>query len=257
MALVACPECQRENEPERIYCHDCGAKLDRSSLAKIAPKIEDPKQTQKRLKNLVDPNRLRLRLMFFQVSKLLLGACLVAGLIEMFLPPENLPEKQKNVELQQLNLELEKADESHTPMAVQFNEAQVNAFLINVCKTKQALLNKYVTFERAIVKFDEGVCQITMERSFFGYSVYYSASYNVAMESRARGLSSISASTNAGTIGRLPIHPKLMQYGDFLFQDLWAALEPEKKLMLKMGGIEFHSKTMILTPKPIAAVPSA
>jgi hypothetical protein len=245
---LICPECQRPNEPERIYCHDCGAKLDRSSLAKVAPKIEDPKQTQKRLKQLVDPGRLRLRLMFFQVSKLLLGACLLAGLIEMFLPPENLPEKQKNVELQQLNLELEKAVQSHPPTAVQFNETQVNAFLINIAKSKQAFLNKYLQFERAIVNFDEGVCQITIERSFMGYSVYYSISYKLE-----NGLTPI---TNAGTIGRLPIHPKLMQYSDFLFKDLWAALDSEKKLVLKMGGIAFHPKTMTLTPKPAGVVPS-
>src|SRR6516225_2034765 len=30
---LTCPDCQRENEAERIYCHDCGARLDRSALA--------------------------------------------------------------------------------------------------------------------------------------------------------------------------------------------------------------------------------
>jgi len=54
MKLV-CPECRRENEPERIYCHDCGARLDRSSLAKEKSKEEDPKATQKRLKAMLDP----------------------------------------------------------------------------------------------------------------------------------------------------------------------------------------------------------
>ena len=43
MIKLVCPECQRQNEPERIYCHDCGARLDRSALAKVAPKVEDPK----------------------------------------------------------------------------------------------------------------------------------------------------------------------------------------------------------------------
>src|SRR5207248_2542951 len=30
---LTCPECRRDNEAERIYCHDCGARLDRSALA--------------------------------------------------------------------------------------------------------------------------------------------------------------------------------------------------------------------------------
>jgi predicted amidophosphoribosyltransferase len=74
MIKLVCPECQRQNEAERIYCHDCGARLDRSALAKVAPKEEDPKQTQRRLKQILDPGRVKMRLMFFKISKLILGA---------------------------------------------------------------------------------------------------------------------------------------------------------------------------------------
>ena len=72
MTLV-CPECRRENEPERIYCHDCGARLDRSALAKEKAKEEDPKATQRRVAKMFDPRRGLLRRRFFQGSKLLLG----------------------------------------------------------------------------------------------------------------------------------------------------------------------------------------
>lgn len=254
---LVCPECQRQNEPERIYCHDCGAKLDRSSLAKVAPKVEDPKATQKRLKYLLDPGRLRLRLMFFQVSKLLLGACVLAGLIEMLLRPDNLPAPLKNIELQQINLELEKAVESHAPTPLQFTDSQVNNFLVNVGKSKQTVLSKYLKFERAIVNFDEGVCRITVERSLLGYSVFHSISYKLTIQNGTLGVSTLTASTTGGTIGRLPIHPKLMGYVDVLFRDLWTALDSEKKLVLKMGTIEFHPKTVTLIPKSMVVVPSA
>ena len=46
---LVCPECRRENEAERIYCHECGARLDRSKMAKIKSKEEDPKDAQRRL----------------------------------------------------------------------------------------------------------------------------------------------------------------------------------------------------------------
>ena len=78
MIKLVCPECQRQNEPERIYCHDCGARLDRSALAKVAPKLEAPEQTHKRLKRLLDPTRARMKHMFFQASKMILGACAMA-----------------------------------------------------------------------------------------------------------------------------------------------------------------------------------
>src|SRR5436190_3066773 len=173
MIKLVCPECQRQNEPERIYCHDCGARLDRSALAKVVPKGEDPKQTQRRLKQLLDPGRLRIRLVFFHISKLILGACVLAALIQMLLRPNDAPERLKNIELQQLNLELEKAITSHSPTPLQFTDAQVNTFLANVAKSKNSILNKFLKFERAFVSFDEGVCRITVERSLLGTSVFH------------------------------------------------------------------------------------
>jgi hypothetical protein len=250
MIKLVCPECQRQNEPERIYCHDCGARLDRSALAKVAPKIEDPKATQRRLKQLLDPGRLRMRLMFFKISKLILGASVLAALIQMFLPPDDLPERLKSLELQQINLDLEKATTGHGGAPLQYSDTQVNAFLANVVRSKQAALSKYLQFERAVVKFDEGNCRITAERSLLGFSIFHGISGNVTLKD-----GTLTASNNGGSIGRMPIHPAIMKYGDILFTDLWAALDREKKLVLKMGAIEFHPKAVILTPKQEAVVP--
>src|SRR3954454_16128483 len=88
MIKLICPECRRENEPERIYCHDCGARLDRTALAKAAPKGEDVKETQKRLRTMLDPRRAKMRLLFFQTSKMILGALATAAIIQMILPPD-------------------------------------------------------------------------------------------------------------------------------------------------------------------------
>jgi hypothetical protein len=251
MIKLVCPECQRQNEPERIYCHDCGARLDRSALAKVAPKGEDPKQTQRRLRQLLDPGRLKMRLMFFKISKLILGACALAVLIEMLLPPE-VPERVKSIELQQINLDLENASTSHGAAPLQYTEAQVNAYLVNVARSKQAALSKLLQFERALVNFDEGVCRITAERSLFGFSVFHAISYNVTLQN-----GTLTASNNGGSIGRMPIHPMIMKFGDILFSDLWTALDREKKSVSKMGAIEFHPKTVILTPKQAVLPPGA
>jgi hypothetical protein len=247
MIKLVCPECQRQNEPERIYCHDCGARLDRSALAKVAPKIEDPKQTQRRLKQLLDPGRIRMRLMFFKLSKLILGACALAVLIQMLRAPET-PERAKNVDLQQIGLDLENAIASRSTTPLQFTEAQVNNYLVSVVKNKHAGLSKYLEFERALVNFDEGVCRITAQRSFMGFSVFHAISYNVALKN-----GTLTAVPVGGSIGLMPIHPMIMKYGDILFPDLWTALDREKKSVSKMEAIEFHSKAVILTPKAAVA----
>jgi hypothetical protein len=113
-----------------------------------------------------------------------------------------------------------------------------------VLKSKQAALSKLLQFERALVNFDEGVCRITAERSLLGFPVYHAISYNVVMQD-----GTLTASNNGGSIGRMPIHPMIMKFGDILFTDLWTALDREKKSVSKMGAIEFHPKTVILIPK--------
>lgn len=243
MIKLVCPECQRQNEPERIYCHDCGARLDRSALAKVAPKVEDIEQTHRRLKRMLDPSRAKLRMWFFRTSKLVLGAGLLAVLIQLLTPPDA-PERIKSIELQQISLDLEKATTNHTATPLQYSEKQVNAYLASALKSKQAALSKLLQFERAFVNFDENVCRITVERSLFGFSVFTAISYKVTILN-----GTLSASSNGGSLGRMPIHPMIMEFGDILFADVWTALDREKKLVAKMGAIELHPQTVVLTSR--------
>jgi hypothetical protein len=244
MIKLICPECRRENEPERIYCHDCGARLDRSALAKVVPKGEEPEDTQRRLRSMLDPQRVKIRMMFFKVSKLILGSCALAALVQMLLPPD-VPPRVKSADFPpQINLELENASMNHSVTPLRYTEAQVNAYLGNALKSKQTALSKLLQFERAIVNFDEGVCRITAERSLYGYSIFTATSSKVTLQD-----GKVVASNNGGSIGRLPIHPALMKYGDLIFSDLWTALEREKKSISKMGAIEFHPQAVVLSPK--------
>jgi hypothetical protein len=245
MITLICPECRRENEPERIYCHDCGARLDRTALAKVAPKGEDVKETQRRLRTMLDPQRAKIRHLFFKTSKVILGAFALAAVIQMILPPD-LPPRPKTGDFPpQINLDLENAALNHSATPMQYTEAQVNAYLASALKGKQAALGKLLDFERAVVKFDETICSVTAERSLFGFSVFTTTSSKVALQNGA-----IIAANNGGSIGRLPVHPLLMKYADPLFADLWVALERERKSVAKMGAIEFHPQAVVLTPKP-------
>lgn len=243
MVKLVCPECQRQNEPERIYCHDCGARLDRSSLARVAPKIEAPEQTQRRLKRLLDPTRARTKYLFFRISKTILAAAAVAGVIQMVLPPQ-VPEKPKSPELLQISMEIENALAIHSTAPIQYNEAQVNGYLASALRSKKKALSTVLEFERAVVKFDEKMIRLTVERSLFGFSVYTTTSYRVTLQN-----GTLTVKNQGGGIGRLAIPSAVMQYGGILFQDVWGALDRDKKLVAKMGSIEFHPQQVVLTPK--------
>ncbi|MGI9088741.1 MAG: hypothetical protein ACR2HH_13535 [Chthoniobacterales bacterium] len=244
MKLI-CPECQRENEPERIYCHDCGARLDRSALAKEKPKEEDPRETHKRVTALFAPGRGKLRQRFFQLSKVLLCASIGAVLVQMLRPPDLPPRPTTTPEPAQINLDLE--DLAMEPLRhgpLHYSDEQVNAYLVYVLKSKQAALSKYLQFEHVLVEFKEGYFRFTVERSIFGYSLFTTAAYTAKIQN-----GKILTDSRGGYLGRMPIHPALMKYAGFLFSDLQNALERERKSAAKLGGVEFHPKQVILLPK--------
>jgi hypothetical protein len=83
-----------------------------------------------------------------------------------------------------------------------------------------------------------------VERSFFGWSLYTSTAHTVRL-----GEGKPIISNKGGRLGRLFIHPAIMQFGDVIFADVWSALDRERKLVSKMGAIEFHDKSVTLSAR--------
>lgn len=245
MTKLLCPECRRENEPERIYCHDCGTKLDRSKVISSKPADERVKE-RKRVRNMFDARRAKLRLLFFKVCKMILGACVTAAVVQMILPPDVPPANNDVLVLSQIGLEIETAVTYHRPSQLQYTEAQVNEYLISNLKSKKKMLNKpLLDFNRAIARLEEGKCDFTVERAIFGYSVYTSTSLAVQV---ADG--KFKVSSKGGAIGRLPVHPQIMEYMNIIFADVWSALDRERKLIAKADAIEFHDKSVVIVTAP-------
>jgi hypothetical protein len=249
MTKLVCPECAHENEPERIYCHRCGARLDRSAIASQTLRQKEAAETQRHVRKMLNPQRLAFRRLFFMTCKLVIGACAAAAVIQMILPPD-VPSAVKDVAPRQINFDLENAIYSHRPAQLEYTEDQVNAYLAYTLKSKQSALNKpLLDFKRAIVGFSEGSVTVTAERSFFGYSLYTASAY-----AAHPGEGKVVVSNKGGSVGRLPFPPEIMQFMDIIFADLWSALQREQKLVAKMGGIEFHEKQVLLSaPAAIGA----
>jgi hypothetical protein len=240
MTTVVCPECRRENEVERIYCHGCGARLDRSA---VKVRQEDVKDTQKRVARLFDPQRAKIRALFFKVSKVVLGACAMAVAVLLALPPDVPAPSKTEVLASQLRFDLEGVVTRHSPPQLQYTDDQVNGFLVYALKSKQAALDlPALDFKRAIVLFHEGSCSVTAERSLFGYSLYTTCVYALAGTPGKLGV------VHRGAyIGRMPIHPQIAPFMNILFADVSKALDRELKLVSKLGSAELHEKNIVLT----------
>ena len=237
---LICPECRRENEAARIFCHDCGQRLDRSAIA-VKKKPQTAEDERKRLQRMMEgPSKLRQN--FFAVGKLALAAVVAAALVQIALPPD-VPTPTKAIP-PQIDLQLENAASVQQAGPLEFSQEQVNAYLTYRLTSKKKALNKpMLDFVRATAVFRDGVCTIGMERSLFGYSLFTQSSYRV----EASG-GKMTATNVGGWLGRLPVHPAIMKYGDIIFADLWFALDREHKLMAKMAGVNFHDGGVTITP---------
>jgi len=228
---LICSECRHENEAERIYCHNCGERLDRSGVAS-KKKVDAPTEAHRRLQKLMQgPSRTRHN--FFAGCKLILAAVATAGLVQMILPPD-FPAQIKTSTPVQLDIALESA--AYKPTVMNLSQQDANAYLTYRLAGKKKALNKpLLDFERAAVIFKENAVIVGWERSIFGYSIYSQASFQIDLNQ-----GKISAKNNGGWIGRLPIHPAIMQYADIIFADVFSALDRERKLLSKTSSITFH-----------------
>jgi hypothetical protein len=240
---LICPECQRENEAERIYCHDCGARLDRSAASSRVLPRETMAQKRKRVRRLFDARRAKIRAWVFQTARLLLGALVLASVVQLALPPDVPPAREKPAGISQISFDLENALNQHNGAHLQFTEDQVNEHLGYALKIKKSSLDKpCLEFKRAVAQISEGICVITVERSIFGFSVYTAVNYSVQLNS-----GKVSLVSKGGKIGRMQIHPIIFRYVGIIFADVWAALDRERKLVAKMSAVEFHEKAVSLT----------
>jgi hypothetical protein len=243
MPTVACSECRRENEIARVYCHDCGARLEKKAIKKTVDKPED---TQKRVKQLFDPQRAKVRALFFKFSKLLLAAFASGAITVLALPPD-LPPATKGLVTQppSIGYDMERMLARHEALQVKYTDEQTNLFLASSLKSKKKVLDKpFLEFKRAVATFHEGMASVTMERAIFGYSVFTTIDF--APQSKA---GKADVKLIGGHIGRMPVHPKIAQY-NYLFFDLWGALERERKLASRLTSVEFHDGSMVLLSIP-------
>ena len=240
MTKLVCAECRHENEAERIYCHNCGERLDRSVVAAQKNAQDPQEEARRRLQKMLGPPN-RARQNFFAVSKLALAAAVVAALVQIALPPE-LPAPTKIVS-PQIDLDLENAASYQKPGPLEYSQDQINAYLAYRLTSKKKALNKpLLDFVRATASFREGACTIGMERSLYGYSLFSRTSYRIET-----GAGKIGATNVGGWIGRMPVHPAIMRFGDIIFADLWSALDREHKLLGKMSAVNFHDGSVSIT----------
>jgi len=250
MTTIPCKQCGHENESQRIYCHNCGGKLDRSVLPQDNKPKESLEKQQRRLKKMTNPYNGVFVGWKHSLPNTLACAVLVAALIQAVRPPEGVPPARKKgelVEAPQLIMILEDASSTHTMQRLAIDEKGINDYLNNSVKAKKIDLPFFgdaAKFDRVFVNTEEGVCRVVEQQSLEDYPLYLASSYRIEIKG-----GKLVATNVGGSIGRMPIHPRLMQAVELAFQDLWEGLKRERRILDKMQAVEVHKGKIIVVTK--------
>ena len=253
MATLNCQQCGYANEAERIYCHNCGTKLDRSLLPQESKPKEDLKDVQRRVKKVVSPARGLFSGWFRSLFNSLVWAALAAAVIQIARPPADvppMPTADESMDFATLLQQVEEAQAKPAPQSISISEKAADGYLKYWVKPKkqEGLYASDVKFERAYVQFGEGVCRIYSQHAIFGYSLYAGTAYKVSIKGTG-----IEATNIGGSLGRLPLAAVVMEQADFVFPKLWAALTHEKKVLDRLQSIEIHKGQFVVLTKPAVA----
>lgn len=253
---LPCKQCGYVNEPERVYCHNCGSKLDRSILPKESEvRREKPEKAQRRIKKMTNPAGGGAMREVKAFGKTILYAVVVAGLIQMVREPADVPENKNELATRFVSSELMELANSPQPRALAFSETDLNLVLKQQIKAaKNSPVVPGIQFERAYTKLTPGNAQIGVEQTVWGYPLHAAMGYRPEFQNGTFRPVLIS-----GNIGRLPVHPAVMEYVSyaFPFRKLWAAMKREGEYLQKMQDIRVEQGRVVLVSRGATAAPPA
>ena len=248
-AGLPCEQCEYVNEPERVYCHNCGAKLDRSLLPKVEEqkKQEPPEQARKRIAKMTNPKSGWLLRETKALFKVAFFSALIAALWLLLQKPDDVPEPSKNPSMRLISSDMMEAMSSPTPVAVSFSDDDINQYLKQTIKTQDTMVPG-VQLVHAYVQCVPGVMRLTSEESAFGYPIFFRIDYKLDIKD-----GKFTPTIVGGGFGKISVDPQLMQYADYAFGTLFTSLQREHKQMDKMQRALVGTGRIDLVTKGAAA----
>lgn len=258
---LTCKQCSYVNEPERVYCHNCGQKLDRSVLPKESEiRRESPEKAQKRIRKMTNPGSNPIVQEGRVLVKTLAWAALVAAIIQMAREPDGAPAKQSQIPLRPVSTEVSQLVESPQPRQLILSELELNYLLKTQVKAKESPVPG-IKFERAYTILLPDEARVGVQQAVWGYPLHAAMGFKPEFNNGVFRPKLVS-----GNIGRLPVHPALMEYVSyaFPFRNLWVALKRERDQIQKLRDIKVEKGRVTLisrgasgaAPAPAPAAPT-
>ncbi len=165
-----CTGCGYENDPTRVYCHNCGQKLERSEEGAALPGGFTPPQAVQEAKAPRRRRSLALGSYFYALLKLAILAAVVFMVALALLPPKDLPVPVAADEARAASLSetLKRASASRSAVAFKFPAADVNNWLIANAHFKPSQSPIALRPERVYSVLGNGTVRIGLETALPG-----------------------------------------------------------------------------------------
>ena len=242
---LVCPACNHANEVERVYCHNCGEKLDRSLLPKVAEMTgtDDQEKVKKQVKKMMNPKRGALMgniKTFFQIIAL---SAVVAAVFLACLPPDAVPPAKTGMPDRRPGDLWESMMSSKLPVSLSFNEAEINYHLSRSLKQEDSMIG--LKFERAYVHFTPGIFTLTSQRDAYGLTLYSGASFKPVLKD-----GKWDAEITGLRFGRLGFPPALGKLASFTLGGVGKAFANQVKQLDRLEKIDISEGMISLVTKP-------
>ena len=249
---LTCTSCKHENEIERVYCHNCGEKLDRSLLPVLdeSKSVEDLAKERKKVKSLMNPNRFT---WVRNVKTFVLIEVFAAAVAAVYLAVQA-PDCVPAAPAKGIILEISRPDDDWRGMIaakpatyVVFKETSLNDYLRKTVKGAEGPIG--IKFVRAFIHLEQGLVTVGTERNAWGLSIYNSATFKPVLKD-----GKWDAEMARFAIGRLTIPPsfaKLVKLDTVTLGALSQVFEKEIRGLSRIEKIEPGKGVISFTTKPL------
>jgi len=245
LPTIVCKECGYVNEAERVYCHGCGVKLDRTALlAQQQQRAATPEQIQREVKKRMTPRGTRFSKHLIMAVKVLASAAVVAAVIDMALPPEGLTGAQKGelLDIPPIDSALERLIASPAGQQLAVSETDINAYLKVRFKKVSLPYVSFLSLNHSLVNLDDNQGRLTLQWDIFGYPLYTCFTGRIAVDNAA----GLAATCTGASIGRLHLHPVMLPYVAKPLPMALTSLKNEQQLLQRVGGIDIQKGRVVL-----------
>ncbi len=245
---LRCTACGYENEPQRVYCHNCSTKLDRRLLPPEMLERQDSAEIERHVKKITDPRRGIFKRRVVNTCKSILFGAVIGLLACIFRGPETEPAPipiDVRVGAPFIYDDLQSAMGQPTAKRFAYTQAQANGYLENAYRARD--IDFYyipLRYERTFVEFDEGSVDVTGQITCLWLPIRVGGRYAVTLRDKK-----IEARPLAGHFGRLNIPGPLWKYAGICLQPLWNLIDKDKRAVQQLNAITFRKGVVELQVK--------